>query len=484
MKHLKKIAALGIFVSALFSTNAFAIANAPPPPPGCTQITAGPASWPEGGHSYYCGAATAANGALMLAPLNGFTNMGKTSTEMVNLAGGTNGTNRGNFYLFDTPAEYAAAFPTYAQPTPGAIGLTVRDGGTGAAIFTAIFQRNSFGVTNQFIGNTTAHELGHWVDALEGAVLTGDEVIYLNGAVTVGHTITISATNGQIVGNTASVSVTSVAGDTLTTLSTKLKNAVNATAALTSKGFTATSSGASFTINYVGTSGPTYAYTITGAGAITEQVWLDSGIRASAAALLTHSLHGNPANTNGDIFTFNGKANCNTSASGVFNRQQDSDLKYICSTNTIGSMSGTITNNDQLTLTITDPAMNGGIGVPIHVQAMTGDTTATLATKFKNAINMNGTLSGAKITATSSGSNITINSGTGNVTTYSYFNAGGTENMTLVNQGNGEGSTLSTLKYNSAASNWTNLQTAWPGAVSIFVTDSETFAEVFAAQTG
>lgn len=168
----------------------------------------------------------------------------------------------------------------------------------------------------------------------------------------------------------------------------------------------------------------------------------------------------------------------------MFNRQQDSDLKYICSTNTIGSMSGTITNNDQLTLTITDPAMNGGIGVPIHVQAMTGDTTATLATKFKNAINMNGTLSGAKITATSSGSNITINSGTGNVTTYSYFNAGGTENMTLVNQGNGEGSTLSTLKYNSAASNWTNLQTAWPGAVSIFVTDSETFAEVFAAQTG
>jgi hypothetical protein len=96
---------------------------------------------------------------------------------MVNLAGNTN---RGDFYLFGTQTEYAADFPGYAQPDPSDAGITVNDASTGAPIFTAIFQQNGQTppVTNAFIGNTAAHELGHWVDALEGAVMTGQEVIW------------------------------------------------------------------------------------------------------------------------------------------------------------------------------------------------------------------------------------------------------------------------------------------------------------------
>jgi hypothetical protein len=460
-------------VIPFLATPAFAIANPPPPPANCTQIN-GAGAWPLGAHTYRCGGATPANATLMMGPLNNFP--ARANTEMLGLTGSTN---RGNFYLFDTQAEYAADFPAYAQPLPDDSGVTANDAGTGAPIFTAIFQKNGNSIVNAFIANATAHELGHWLDALSGAALSKQEKITLNGTVTVGHTVTITIDNGNIPGSPVSLPVTSIAGDTLTTLATKFAAAVNANAALASAGITATSSGVSFTTTYTGGgSGPVYSYSISGAGGITEQVWLDTGTKASASPLFAHSLHGNPANTNGDIFAFNQLSNCNVSNSGVFNQRQDSVKKYICSTKETGSIGGSITINDQLTLTITDPSANGGNPVPVHVQVLAGYTTTTIATKFAQAINANASLIAAKITATSSATVLTVTSGTGNPTTYSYFNAGGTETMGLANLGLGRNSTLSTLIYSATATNWTNLQLAYPNTV--FNADKETWAEYFA----
>lgn len=480
------LAAMILGVGFLGASPAFALATPPAPPAGCTQVTAGTAVWPKGAHSYYCGSASAANGALMQAPLNTASNMGKSFTEMKNLAGGAVAWNRGNFYLFKNVTEYTAALPGWPIPSAGSPGFTASDNSPGylVPLFTVIFEEIAPGVPNKFIGNVSAHELGHWMDSLENAVLTGNEVIRLNGTVTVGHTISLTVTAGDISGGSATVSAVSVAGDTLNTMATKLAAAAMAEPKLTSKGYATAASGSSVTITYTGTGGPTYSYSITGAGAITEQVWLDSGPKASSHALIIHSIHGNPANTNGDVFTFNGLDTCRINMGGVFNQQMDENERYICATATNASMAGVVTPGHNLTLNINDPEVNGGANVPVVVPVVAGDTISTLVTKFKNAINSNGILSAKFITATSTATTIRISSGTGNNTTYSFSNGGGTETMTFTGLGSGKDNILSRLHFPVVNSNWGTVNLAWPGPGSNFSDDDETFAETFAAQIG
>jgi len=185
-----------------------------------------------------------------------------------------------------------------------------------------------------------------------------------------------------------------------------------------------------------------WLYRVSGAGAVTEEVWLDAGAKASGSSLYTHSLHGNPANTNGDIFDFNALAAC-LNNTGVFSRQADVNGRFICATATDASMTGVVTPGNILKLTITDSEVNGGVGVVVTVN-VAGDTASTLATKFTNAITANGTLSTKFITAsTTGGSHFLISSGTGNDTLYAFSNGGGTENMILTWQGDGKDSVLS-----------------------------------------
>ncbi len=91
-------------------------------------------------------------------------------------------------------------------------------------------------------------------------------------------------------------------------------------------------------------------------------------------------------------------------------------------------LTGTPTTNDVVNFYITNSALSGG-SYQFQYQVTSGDTTLTaLATSVKNAVNGNGTLSAAGITATSSGALVTL-SGTGS--TIAYPNTNGVTTITL-----------------------------------------------------
>jgi len=359
----------------LATTPAFAVPDTPPAPPAsCSQVTVGTGAWPLGKHVYKCGGgATVANANLMLGVLNSAP-LGRFSTEMIGLAGNSN---RGNFYLYDTYAHAVADFggiPHWQNPDAGAAGFTFNDP-SGIPLFTVIFQQNGKLVNNAFIANTTAHELGHWGDAIVGSALNRQQKVTLGGTKTTGDTITLTITNGNIAGSPVSLPVTSVAADTLITIASKFASAVNANGALTAAGLTATSSGETFTISYTGAgSGPTYNYTVSGSA--TEQIFLDTvATKASSTNLFGHSLH-----------------------------------FAVPETVTIG---GTVTTGNQLKLTLTDTAFGTQ---SVLVSAVAGDTLTTLSTKLKNAINT--ALGASGINATSAGAVVSITSATGHITEY------------------------------------------------------------------
>lgn len=118
----------------------------------------------------------------MLAVLNNFTGQPSANTEMIGLAGSTN---RGNFYIFGTQAEYvASSLNAYKTPSsPGTAALTYNDPTTDAPEFSAVSVQSGDAppITNQFVNNAVAHELGHWLDALSGAALSKQEKITLLG---------------------------------------------------------------------------------------------------------------------------------------------------------------------------------------------------------------------------------------------------------------------------------------------------------------
>ncbi len=100
------------------------------------------------------------------------------------------------------------------------------------------------------------------------------------------------------------------------------------------------------------------------------------------------------------------------------------------------TIGGTITAGNTLTLTVLDSGLSGGTkSLPYTVVA--GNTTSTIATSFKNAINADTSLQAIGVTATSVNSTISISSQSTNATTYSSSTStGATETITLVANNN------------------------------------------------
>ncbi len=99
----------------------------------------------------------------------------------------------------------------------------------------------------------------------------------------------------------------------------------------------------------------------------------------------------------------------------------------ITQTATIG---GTITAGDVLTISVHDKGLSQGENVNYTV--LIGDSTTSIATALKNAINADSTLTALGVTATSSGAVITISSSSVNSTKYTQtISAGATETITL-----------------------------------------------------
>ena len=94
------------------------------------------------------------------------------------------------------------------------------------------------------------------------------------------------------------------------------------------------------------------------------------------------------------------------------------------------TISGTITAGNVLTIGIHDKALSKAEN--INYTVLSSDTTTTIATALKSAINADTTLSSLGITATSSGAVITITSSSPNATSYTEsVSSGSTEAITL-----------------------------------------------------
>ena len=94
------------------------------------------------------------------------------------------------------------------------------------------------------------------------------------------------------------------------------------------------------------------------------------------------------------------------------------------------TIGGTITSGDTVTVNVLDSGLSGG-KVAITYTVASGNTTTSIATGLKTAINANTSLSTLGVTATSVGAVVTIKSTSPNTTTYtSATNAGATETIT------------------------------------------------------
>ena len=154
-----------------------------------------------------------------------------------------------------------------------------------------------------------------------------------------------------------------LSADTLTSIATGLKNAINADSHLSTLGVTATSATAVVSINSVSTNATTYTSSTS------------SGATETIALTL---------NTN---------------------------------QNQIATVGGTITTSDKMTITTYDAGLSGG-STAISYTAMSGDTLTSFATGLTAAINASTNLKNIGVTATSSGAQITIQSNSPNMTTY------------------------------------------------------------------
>jgi len=89
-------------------------------------------------------------------------------------------------------------------------------------------------------GATETISLGVTGNFVENAVIGGSK--------TTGNTVTITVSDAALSGGQTAITNTVLAADTLTTIATGLKNAINANAGLTTAGITATSAGTAITI--------------------------------------------------------------------------------------------------------------------------------------------------------------------------------------------------------------------------------------------
>ena len=224
-------------------------------------------------------------------------------------------------------------------------------------------------------GSTETITIGATANFVENAAIGGSK--------TTGDVLTITVRDTALTGGLESVNYTVASGDTLSSIATGVKNALNNDAKLQTLGVTATAAATVVTIKSTSINATTY-WQSTNAGA-TETVFL--------------SVNPNAAETVG--------------------------------------ISGSKTTGDMLTLNFYDAALSGGKET-VSYTVISTDTLTTIATAFKNAINADTNLQSIGLSATSSGTVVAITSNSTNITTYrASASTGATENITLLLPMNG-----------------------------------------------
>ena len=218
-------------------------------------------------------------------------------------------------------------------------------------------------------GATETIALGTPANFVENAVIGGTK--------TTGNTLTITVMDPALAGGQTAVTYTVVAADTIATIATGLKNAINANTSLSTLGVTASVVGANLTIKSASSNATTYSQnTNTGA---TETISLS-------------------INQNGP------------------------------QTIAIG---GVKTTSDIITVTVYDAALSGGLKAVTYTVA-SGDSLSTIATGLAAAITADTSLQGIGVSATASGTIISLVSNSLNATTLrESTSSGATEIMAL-----------------------------------------------------
>jgi RHS repeat-associated protein len=203
-------------------------------------------------------------------------------------------------------------------------------------------------------GATTTIVLGVTSNFVENAVIGGTK--------TTGNILTIAVSDAAMSGGQTAINYTVLAGDTLTTMATGLKNAINANAGLTAAGITATSAGTAITIKSTSANATTYS----------------QSVNSGATATISLSINQNGPQTI--------------------------------------AIGGTKTTGDTITITVYDAGLAGGLKAVTYT-VLAGDTLSTIASGLASALTADANLQGAGISASSAGTVVTLQSNSINATT-------------------------------------------------------------------
>lgn len=199
----------------------------------------------------------------------------------------------------------------------------------------------------------------------------------IGGSKTTGDTVTIKVYDAGLSGGSETANYTVLSTDTLATIATGLKNAINSDANLSAVGVTATSASNTVSISSASQNLTTYAQSV------------------NSGATETVSLAMN------------------------MNYPQ------------VVAIGGSKTTGDTVTITTYDPALSGGSESDTYT-VQSADTLTSIATGLKNAINADAGLQAIGVSATSSGTVVTISSNSNNITHFTQqTSSGATETLGL-----------------------------------------------------
>jgi YD repeat-containing protein len=309
-------------------------------------------------------------------------------------------------------------------------------------------------------GATVTMNFGIWRNGLWNASIGGTK--------TTGDILTITVKDAALAGGQQAINYTVLAGDSLTTIATGLRNAINANANLTTLGVAATSVGTDISItsnsknvtSYISSTsvgatetialavnqnGPKTA-TIAGTkttGNTISVVFYDAGLAGGTRTVTYTVLAGDTLTTMATNLTAAINADSNLQAIGAsatsagtvvtLNSKSTNLTTYRTLTSaaatatftlsdpvsawTVAAIGGTKTTGNVLTITFYDAGLTGG-SKAVNYTVLAADTLATITTNFRNAINADTALQAIGVTANSSSTTINIQSTSPNLTTY------------------------------------------------------------------
>jgi RHS repeat-associated protein len=218
-------------------------------------------------------------------------------------------------------------------------------------------------------GATESLSFGIYSNGIENAAISGTK--------TTGDALTITVHDAALAGGQESVSYTVLSGDTLTSIASGLKSAINADASLSALGVSATS--ASSVVSISSSSSNVTSYTQSTSTGATEVIGLSA----------------NP------------------------------NVKELA------AIGGSKTTGDTLTITVFDPSLTGGEEA-VSYTVLSGDTLPSIASGVANAVNSDTNLQSVGISASASSTVVTIQSNSLNVTSYRQStSSGATETIGL-----------------------------------------------------